>query len=357
MDTEEGKVRYRYNGDGLLYERTGQEGTTTRYYYDDRQLLVAEGTVGSNDHVSITAGYVYDARGELQARHIPGDSGLQTYWKNGHGDVTELRNAAGDMLNQYTYDVWGNPRVVEEQTPNVLRYAGEYWDEETGLQYLRSRWYDPNLGRFINEDTYEGDKAEPSSLNLYTYVENNPLIYTDPSGEAKRGEKNALEGLGSGSGSASGSAGMGRSSGGGLGGGGGAKGGSPGSKPKPSTSTSGQVNQGTNYAGKAYSGTRNTKSDFMRGNGKSTLNKHYNDHKSDFGSTTETQYLNSARNFLDKSPTSTTQSFVSREGTYFRYDTATNEFGIINQYGGISTYYKPTDGLKYWIEQIKLYAP
>nr|WP_318294983.1 RHS repeat-associated core domain-containing protein [Paenibacillus xylanexedens] len=200
---------------------------------------MAEGTVGSNNHVSITTGYVYDASGELQARHIPGDSGLQTYWKNGHGDVTELRNAAGDILNRYTYDVWGNPRVVEEQTPNVLRYAGEYWDEETGLQYLRSRWYDPNLGRFINEDTYEGDKAEPSSLNLYTYVENNPLIYTDPSGEAKRGEKNALEGLGSGSGSASGSAGMGRSSGGGLGGGGGAKGGISGNKPPTPTSNTG----------------------------------------------------------------------------------------------------------------------
>ncbi|MEK3825864.1 RHS repeat-associated core domain-containing protein [Paenibacillus sp. FSL K6-1558] len=214
--------------------------------------------------MSITAGYVYDASGELQARHIPGDSGLQTYWKNGDGDVTELRNEAGDMLNRYTYDVWGNPRVVEEQTPNVLRYAGEYWDEETGLQYLRSRWYDPNLGRFINEDTYEGDKAEPSSLNLYTYVENNPLIYTDPSGEAKRGEKNALEGLGSGSGSASGSAGMGRSSGGGLGGGGGGlKGGSRGSKPKPSTSTSGQVSQGGNSSVKVNYG--NNKVEVYRG--------------------------------------------------------------------------------------------
>ncbi|MGE6577822.1 RHS repeat-associated core domain-containing protein [Paenibacillus xylanexedens] len=127
---------------------------------------------------------------ELQDRQVSGEAGLQTYWKNGHGDVTELKNAAGDTLNHYTYDVWGNSRVIEEQTPNVLRYAGEYWDEETGLQYLRSRWYDPNLGRFINEDTYEGDKTEPNSLNLYTYVENNPLIYVDSSGESKRGEKN-----------------------------------------------------------------------------------------------------------------------------------------------------------------------
>lgn len=109
--------------------------------------------------------------------------------------------------------------------------------------------------------------------------------------------------------------------------------------------------------GTGYTGTRNATSDFTRGNGKSTLTKHFNDHKDDFGYTTETQYLNGARNFLEKSPTSTTQSFTSKEGTYFRYDTATNEFGIINQYGGISTYYKPTDGLKYWKEQRSLYAP
>jgi len=60
---------------------------------------------------------------------------------------------------------------------------------------------------------------------------------------------------------------------------------------------------------------------------------------------------------LQKSPTPTTQSFVSPEGTYFQYDTATNEFGIINQYGGISTYFKPDIGLSYWLDQISKYAP
>ncbi|MCR5835689.1 MAG: hypothetical protein K6G88_04210 [Lachnospiraceae bacterium] len=53
----------------------------------------------------------------------------------------------------------------------------------------------------------------------------------------------------------------------------------------------------------------------------------------------------------------TTEAFTSEEGTYFRYDRASNEFGIINQYGGISTYFKPEDGLNYWLEQIEKYAP
>ncbi|WP_340393559.1 RHS repeat-associated core domain-containing protein [Paenibacillus sp. FSL E2-0190] len=56
------------------------------------------------------------------------------------------------------------------------------YDEETGLYYLRARYYDPSMRRFLNEDTYEGQIDNPLSLNLYTYVHNNPLIYSDPTG-------------------------------------------------------------------------------------------------------------------------------------------------------------------------------
>ncbi|SLK14730.1 MULTISPECIES: RHS repeat-associated core domain-containing protein [unclassified Paenibacillus] len=232
-------VSYRYNGDGLMTERsTG--GQTTRYYYDNRGLLVAEGTVGSTGAVQITVGYVYDATGKLTARQIAGANQLQSYVTNGHGDVTEVRDASGNVLNRYTYDIWGNPETTEETVPNVLRYAGEYWDEVTGLQYLRARWYDPSTARFINEDTVEGELTNPLSLHLYTYVENNPLIYVDSSGYGKRPANNTIEGMGLGSGSASG----GRMTPGGSMGGGGSKGGSGTSGSKPSTSgkVSGSLN-------------------------------------------------------------------------------------------------------------------
>lgn len=91
----------------------------------------------------------------------------------------------------------------------------------------------------------------------------------------------------------------------------------------------------------------------MNGKGQSTLSTH----ASKYGYTSQEEYLKDARNFFEKEPTSMTQSFVANEGTYFRYDTATNEFGIINQYGGISTYYKPDNGMEYWLEQIEKYAP
>jgi RHS repeat-associated protein len=80
------------------------------------------------------------------------------------------------------YDIWGYPVQVQETVHNPFRYSGELWDDTIGLQYLRARWYDPKDGRFISEDTYKGDITNPLSLNLYTYVHNNPLIYIDPSG-------------------------------------------------------------------------------------------------------------------------------------------------------------------------------
>ena len=113
------------------------------------------------------------------------------------------------------------------------------------------------------------------------------------------------------------------------------------------------VESGSNFKGQLYNGTRNPDVDFVNGKGKSTLNKHAGKH----GYTSPEEYLKDARNFLEKKPTSTIQSFVSNEGTYFRYDTATNEFGIINEYGGISTYFKPENGMAYWLEQIEKYAP
>ncbi|UQZ35447.1 hypothetical protein C2I18_19105 [Paenibacillus sp. PK3_47] len=106
------------------------------------------------------------------------------YLLNGHGDVVNLYRQDQTLLNTYDYDIWGNPTVTEEadQYPNPFRYSGEYWDDNTDLQNLRARWYDPSIGRFITEDTWEGRINHPDSQNPYIYVINNPLIYVDPSG-------------------------------------------------------------------------------------------------------------------------------------------------------------------------------
>jgi RHS repeat-associated protein len=169
-------VTYRYNGDGLLTERT-EGGQTTRYYYDGAHII-AEGKV-SGGTVTHKASYL---RGTHLEARIDASGSKSYYVLNGHGDVVGLVDGAGQTLNTYTYDMWGAPVTTNESLPQPFRYSGELWDSSTGLQYLRARWYDPNVGRFINEDTYEGDITNPLSLNLYTYVKNNPLKYVDPSG-------------------------------------------------------------------------------------------------------------------------------------------------------------------------------
>ncbi|WP_315910985.1 RHS repeat-associated core domain-containing protein [Xylanibacillus composti] len=180
---EDGNViQYRYNGDGLLYERSDASGTK-RYYYDEQGRLFREGIVKSNGEVELTARYIYGEQGiGLLARHDAPSDSVQYYIRNGHGDVTGVVDWVGNPINQYTYDIWGNPLHSTEYLDNPFRYSGEYWDETTQLQYLRARWYDPAMGRFINEDNYEGDITNPLTLNLYTYVHNNPLIFIDPTG-------------------------------------------------------------------------------------------------------------------------------------------------------------------------------
>ncbi|MFF2889045.1 polymorphic toxin-type HINT domain-containing protein [Paenibacillus sp. NPDC057967] len=170
-------VEYKYDGDGLLVERK-ENNVTTRYYYSG-QLLVSEGIVQSNNTVKEKASYL-QVNGPLMRED--GSDNKYYYMKNGHGDVVELRLATGAAQNSYQYDIWGNTIQAIEPVSNPFRYSGELWDNSARLQYLRARWYDPSLGRFINEDTYKGEINNPITLNLYTYVYNNPLIYTDPSG-------------------------------------------------------------------------------------------------------------------------------------------------------------------------------
>lgn len=109
-----------------------------------------------------------------------------------------------------------------------------------------------------------------------------------------------------------------------------------------------------NKFGETFDGVRNKNADFVNG---SKLDIHFTKHGDDFGCNSAMEYLDKADNFLTKLPTSTTQTFVSEQGWYFRFDSNTNEFGIINPNGGISTYFKPDNGLDYWLEQVAQYGP
>ena len=93
------------------------------------------------------------------------------------GSVTHVVDADGIVLNHYTYDAWGNLTAQEEAVPNRFKFTGQQLDPVTQQYYLRTRFYNPVIARFTQEDTYRGD-----GLNLYAYCANRPTHYIDPTG-------------------------------------------------------------------------------------------------------------------------------------------------------------------------------
>ena len=117
------------------------------------------------------------------------------YIRNGQGDVIGLFDANGTIVARYTYDSWGNLLKITDGSgndktndttfvgyKNPLRYRGYYYDSETKLYYLQSRYYNPEWGRFINADAIIGANGDLVSNNLFAYCSNNPVVMIDPAG-------------------------------------------------------------------------------------------------------------------------------------------------------------------------------
>ena len=142
-------------------------------------------------------GILVDRHGETASRNA------YAFEKNIFGDVIAIYDEDGGLCYKYTYDAWGNHRIYDGSTLiydsatgviaagyeshiailNPIRYRGYYYDTETRLYYLQSRYYDATLCRFLNSDNV--NYLEPESihgLNLYAYCNNNPVMFADPSG-------------------------------------------------------------------------------------------------------------------------------------------------------------------------------
>lgn len=118
------------------------------------------------------------------------------YRKDIRGDIINILDNNGNIVVKYVYDAWGNHKVLDaagtENTSddfigniNPIRYRGYYYDTETNLYYLTSRYYDPETGRFISPDHIGYaliGALEPNGLNFYAYCMNKPIIYSDPEG-------------------------------------------------------------------------------------------------------------------------------------------------------------------------------
>ena len=161
-----------YNAEGLRVSKT-VNGNTCNYLYESDKIVLE--TDGNGNE---TARNIYGL--SLISRKTGGKT--FNYHYNAHGDVTSLTGTnGGTVVARYDYDAFGNhlDGVGDKEINNPFRYSGYEFDEETDLYYLKSRFYSAETARFMQEDTYRGNPNDPLSLNLYTYVNNNPMTYTD----------------------------------------------------------------------------------------------------------------------------------------------------------------------------------
>ena len=108
--------------------------------------------------------------------------------KDVQGNIVAIVDSSGWLMVEYEYDAWGINTIIDGSdmllaTLNPFRYRGYYYDTETGLYFLKTRYYDPEIGRFISIDGIEYlDPETINGLNLYAYCNNNPVMNIDPNG-------------------------------------------------------------------------------------------------------------------------------------------------------------------------------
>ncbi len=198
VTTADKNLSFLYDRNGLRVRKTVKTlglNTSVEHHYD-----YAGGNLIRESYGDTQLWFMYDESGSPVGfrRQVGTTSTPYYYVKNIQGDIVAIaRGGDGAILARYAYDAWGNILSITDNAGhdisnkpneianiNPLRYRGYYYDSETGLYYLKSRFYDPATGRFVNADGCNSTGQGLLSSNMYIYCYNNPIIYKDSNGMA-----------------------------------------------------------------------------------------------------------------------------------------------------------------------------
>ena len=176
-------ISYQYNVNGI---RTSKivNAVETKYFLEDSNIIYEK---REND----TIYYLYDSIGLIGLKY---NDSTYYYIKNLQGDIIGILDSSYNKIVSYEYDSWGKVLSVKDQNGNEIsssnhigiinpfRYRSYYYDNEIGLYYLNNRYYNPEWCRFLNPDNTLGTNDDYIGYNLYSYVSNNPINNSDPTG-------------------------------------------------------------------------------------------------------------------------------------------------------------------------------
>ena len=177
-----GAVLIIYDGNGNRVKKIAG-GVTNLYLVDPlspsgNPQVLEELAVGAGA-TNLVVTYTYGRR--LISQRRPGVA-TNFYGFDGHGSVLFLLDSAGNVAATYTYDAFGTLIQTSGSATNNYLYCGEQFDSDLGRYYLRERYLNPDLGRFLTADPAAGNDESPSSLHKYAYVHGDPVNNVDPSG-------------------------------------------------------------------------------------------------------------------------------------------------------------------------------
>ncbi len=176
------EIEYTYDKNGIR-ESKKVNNTLTKYFTENNKIIFEE--TGNS-----VIYYIRDEEGSLIGLKYNHD--IYYYIKNLQEDIIGITDSNYNVLCTYEYDSWGKVISIKDNNGNIIedtshigiinpfRYRSYYYDKETKLYYLNSRYYNPEWGRFINADGII--KAEENKYNLYIYCKNNPVKYIDAEG-------------------------------------------------------------------------------------------------------------------------------------------------------------------------------